>query len=44
MMSLLNLGVTLLSFMIGYFVYSWAIEIGFLDFQSVNSNEFSSHP
>lgn len=41
MMSLLNLGVTLLSFMIGYFVYSWAIEIGFLDFQSVNSNEFS---
>ena len=40
MMSLLNLGVTLLSFMIGYFVYSWAIEIGFLDFQSVNSNEF----
>lgn len=40
MMSLLNLGVTLLSFMIGYFVYSWAIESGFLDFQSVNSNEF----
>ncbi|TCB72987.1 two-component sensor histidine kinase AdeS [Acinetobacter sp. ANC 4177] len=41
MMSLLNLGVTFLSFALGYLVYSWAIEIGFLDFQSVNSNEFS---
>ena len=41
MMSLLNLGITLLSFMIGYFVYSWAIKAGILDTQVVNSNEFS---
>ncbi len=41
MMSLFNLGITLLSFMIGYFVYSWAIKIGFLNTQVINSNEFS---
>ncbi|ENV82828.1 hypothetical protein F941_01594 [Acinetobacter bouvetii DSM 14964 = CIP 107468] len=41
MMSLLNLGITLLSFMIGYFVYSWAIKAGILDTQVVNSSEFS---
>ena len=40
MMSLLNLGVTFLSFALGYFVYSWAIKIGFIDSQSLNSNEF----
>jgi two-component system, OmpR family, sensor histidine kinase AdeS len=40
MMSVLNLGVTFLSFMIGYLVYSWALKIGFLDSQTINSSEF----
>jgi two-component system, OmpR family, sensor histidine kinase AdeS len=40
MMSLLNLGVTFVSFALGYWLYSWAIKIGFLDSQSINSNEF----
>lgn len=40
MMSLLNLGITLLSFALGYVVYNWAIKIGFLDEQNINPDDF----
>lgn len=40
MLNLLNLGITFLSYFLGYFVYSWAIESGFLDASVINSDDF----
>ncbi len=41
MMSLLNIGITLLSFILGYFVYSWAIKAGFLHYPNTDPEDFS---
>ncbi|MBU3845668.1 MAG: two-component sensor histidine kinase AdeS [Candidatus Acinetobacter avistercoris] len=39
MMSLFNLGITLLSFAIGYFVYSWAIKIDLFNYPNTNPSQ-----
>ncbi|MBH1970400.1 two-component sensor histidine kinase AdeS [Moraxellaceae bacterium AER2_44_116] len=41
MMSLFNLGITFLSFAIGYFVYSWAMKLDLFDYPSLDPNEFT---
>ena len=41
MMSLLNLGITILSFALGYVVYGWATQKGLLDMKNLCPDDFS---